>query len=98
MLLHRFDLFKKRSQCLRVVAGLVEVLHSEVVGIGFKTSCETEKAHGYCQACDGARGVTNPAADKNQRNRREVHDLAASVLARRMASSNMRDFMGHHAR
>ena len=78
----RLQLFEETHRRARIVSGLVEILHAQVVRFALSLTRELEKLHRNQESCSLAETETSNAAHKDQRNRSNVNQLRLSTRSR----------------
>src|SRR5437868_13204683 len=91
LLLLRLHLLKEADEGLGIVARLVHVLQSEIVSLSFEAAREMQIRQRQSQPCSLIAGISDPAADKDERNRCHIHDVAASITAGGVTGSHVGD-------
>ena len=82
----------------RVVTGLIQVLHTQVVSLSLGTSAELQKLERDYQAVDVVDQLCQATAENHQRNSCEVCDRGFGLLFGAMTSGHMGNFVGQHPR
>ena len=94
----RLQPFKDVNRAVRIVAGRVHVLQSEVVSLALIPAAETQKSHRDDQPGALPGRYTRPSAQYNtERNAGDIGDLAFRRLAGHVAGRNMGNLVSHGA-
>src|ERR1700752_765034 len=72
----RLDFFKECKKGLRIVPGLVHVLHAEIVGLSFETARECHKGQRQGESSGALKRISEAATHKNEWNRGKVGQLS----------------------
>src|SRR3954468_21052835 len=96
LLFLRLYLFKEGYFRFRVISSGVGVLHAEIVGLRFKAAREFHKGKWQADLRNGAGGISDTAADEDERQRCDVGPVAACLLAHGMTSADVSSLMRHH--
>src|SRR5205085_6668261 len=95
LLLFSFQLLKKCDKRLRIVAGAIAILQAEHVSLALSIATEFQIAHWQRQANSLSHSVSNRAAHKDQRYRRQIKQLRARVILGDMPRRYVRNLMRH---
>ena len=93
------QLFKEGDEALRIVAGLVHVLDTEVIGFGFGLAGELEEGEGDGELGNlvgAVRGVASLAHD-DERNGGDLGVVALGLLAGGVVGDDVGNLVGHDA-
>src|SRR5882757_9092742 len=90
------QLFKDGDESLGIVAGTVHVLHTEEVGLRFKTARELQEGQRNSYLRRLVNAIAGPASDKNQRNGAQLSIVHAGLLTDGMVSRYVRYLVRNH--
>jgi len=97
LLLERLDLFEEIDERGGVVAGLVQILQAQVIGLRFHGLGEVQEAQGDGEAGALTNGIAGPSAHENQGDGGIVDELPLGLLLGAVAGGDVGDFVGHDA-
>ncbi len=97
LLFLRLNLLEEADERLRIVPGLVHILHAQVVGFRFKVALELHEGQRQSQTRRLIDPIANPSAHENQGEGPELCHICACQLTHLVPRANVRNFMRHHA-
>ena len=98
LLLLRLETLEELHHRRRIVAGLVQVLHAEEVGVLLELAGELQHRHRQGEVGCLLDAVTGPTSEEHQRNAGVPHELRAGRAPRAVPGCDMGDLVRHHAR
>src|SRR6266403_7492 len=98
LFLSRLNLFEERYKRVRVVTGFVHILHAEVICFGLKSTRELHKGKRKRKAHSLPCRIPDTASHKDQRNRSDLGQIAASLLSHRVARRHVGYLVRHNTR